>query len=163
MRVALVLRLGVAIAAGGILHAQVASTAVRPEQDAVHRLVARGMDRSETFRGLSARLDSSDVVVYVRFAGCAGGVPACLVMASEGPGPRRLLVKLDRFGRSESDLIALLAHELQHANEVATAPEVRDAASFREFFERRGRKGSDGFETAQAKEITRRVAEELIR
>ena len=152
-----------AIATGGNLHAHIESTAVRPEQDAVRRLVARGMERSETFRGLSARLDSSDVVVYVRFAGCAGGVPACLVLASEGLGPRRLLVKLDRFGRSESELIALLAHGLQHANEVATAPEVRDAASFREFFERRAHKGSDGFETALAKEITRRVAEELIR
>jgi hypothetical protein len=76
---------------------------------------------------------------------------------------RRLLVNLDRFGKSESELVGLLAHELQHANEVASAHEVKDAASFQKFFERRGWKGSDGFETAHAKEITRKVASEMIR
>ena len=56
------------------------------------------------------------------------------MLASARSGSRRLLVNLDRFGKSESELVGLLAHELQHANEVAFAPEVRDAASFQEFF-----------------------------
>jgi hypothetical protein len=152
----------VAIAAGGNLHGQVATTAVRPEQGDVQRVVAKGLEGSETFRELAARLDSSDVVVYVRFARCAGVVPACLMLASSTSGSRRLLVNLDRFGKSENELVGLLAHELQHANEVASAPEVRDAASFQKFFERCGWKGSDGFETAHAKEITRKVASEMI-
>jgi hypothetical protein len=57
----------------------------------------------------------------------------------------------------------LLAHELQHANEVASAPEVRDVGSFQTFFKRHGWKGSHGFETIEAEAVTRTVAAELIR
>jgi hypothetical protein len=57
----------------------------------------------------------------------------------------------------------LLAHELQHANEVASAPEIRDLASFGKLFASRGWKHGDGFETEQARTITRRVVAELNR
>jgi hypothetical protein len=150
------------IAGGNKPEAPVASSAVRAARD-VQPLVAEGIDRSAIFRALAGRLHASDVVVYVRFGRCRGGVPACLLLVSARPAPLRLLIKLDRFGRSESTLIALLAHELQHANEVAASPDVTDAASFQRFFERHGRKGSDGFDTAKAQEIQRRVTAELIR
>jgi len=116
-----------------------------------------------TFRELSARLDTGDVVVYVRSSPCTGGVPACLIWATAGPCPRRLLIKLDRFGRSPDELTALLAHELQHANEVASAKDIIDLASFQKSFASRGRKNSAGYETEAAAAITRKVASELAR
>ena len=66
-----------------------------------------------------------------------------------------------QFGRSPNELTALLAHELQHALEVADAPEIRDLSSFQNAFAKHGWKAADGFETAQAREITKRVAAEL--
>lgn len=148
---------------GETVSAQNGSPAVRAESEGVRKLIASGMQRSETFRDLSARLDASDVVVYVRFSPCPGGVPACLVWASAGAGTRRLLIKVDRFGRSSDELTALLAHELQHANEVATASGITDVASFQESFASRGWKHLAGFETEEATRITRQVAAELSR
>ena len=150
-------------ATGGVTaNAQGESPAVRPEDAAIRALIASGMERSATFRDLKTRLDSADVIVYVRFSRCAGGVAACLDWASATADPHRLLlIKLDRFGRSPDELTALLAHELQHANEVASAPEITDLASFAKSFASRGWKHRDGFETEEARTISRRVAAEL--
>ena len=153
-----------AIAAGGVTaHAQSGSSAVRPEDAAIRALIARGMERSATFRRLYTGIDASDVIVYVRFSRCPDGVAACLAWVSAGAGVRRLLITLDKFGGSPDELTALLAHELQHANEVASAPEITDQESFRRAFASLGWKHGDGFETEAAKTATRRVARELIR
>lgn len=141
--------------------AQNASRALRPESAAVGTLLATGIQRSSTFRDLTGRLSGSDVIVYVRFSRCAGDVPGCLFWASAAPGLRRVLIKLDPFGRSQEELTALLAHELRHALEVADAPEIRDLASFEKAFAGHGWKGAHGFETAPAREITKRVTAEL--
>ena len=149
-------------AAGEVpLTAQDALRALRPESAAVRALMTRGIDRSSTFRDLTSRLSGADVVIYVRFSRCPGDVPGCLLWASAAPGLRRVLIKLDPFGRSPNELTALLAHELQHALEVADAPEVRDLASFQKVFAGLGWKGAQGFETAEAGDITKRVAAEL--
>jgi hypothetical protein len=138
-------------------------TAVRPEDAAIGTLIAGGLERSATFRDLKTRLDRSDVVVYIRFSRCAGRVAACLTWGSAGAGTRRLLISLDRFDRSPDELTALLAHELQHANEVAASPEITDLDSFRKSFASRGWNHGTGFETGEATRITRLVAAELRR
>ena len=155
-----------ATASGVSVLAQKAPGAIRPEDPLIRGLVERGIERSETFRNLVGGLDKSDVVVYVRFSPCRSGAPACLMWASAGPGIRRLLVKIDPFarrGRSDKDLMALLAHELQHASEVASAPGITGVASFREWFASHSRRGSPGLETDQAVEVQRKVMAELFR
>ncbi|HET7696561.1 MAG TPA: hypothetical protein VFK57_12685 [Vicinamibacterales bacterium] len=144
-------------------NAQTGVPRVRPEDAAIRTLIDRGMERAATFRDLYTGLDTADVIVYVRFSRCHNGVPACLVWASAGTDTRRLLIKIDRFGRSPDELIALLAHELQHAHEVAAAPEITGVASFQKSFAARGWKHGDGFETEQAGNVGRRVAAELSR
>jgi hypothetical protein len=150
-------------AGGGGVNAQGGSPAIRPEDAGIRVLIASGMERSATFRDLTAQVDHADVIVYIRFSRCPRGIPACLVWITADTGPRRLLIKLDRFGRSLDELTAWLAHGLHHANEVGSAPEVRDLASFERFFATRGWKHRDGFETEEARTITRKVAAELIR
>ncbi len=152
-----------AIAAAGQVPvtAQDASRALRPESAAARTLIANGIERSNTFRGLTDRLSGTDVIAYVRFSRCPGNFAGCLSWASAAPGLRRVLIKLDQFGRSPKELTSLLAHELQHALEVADAPEITDLASFEKVFAGRGWKGAHGFETAQAVDITKRVAAEL--
>ncbi len=157
---------GMAVAAvtamgGATAHAQGGSAAVRPEDAAVRALITNGMKRSATFHDLNTRLDDTNVVVYVRFSRCDGGVAACLVWVSGGAGPRRLLIKLDHVRRHPDDLTVLLAHELQHAYEVAAAPEVRDMASFQSSFASRGWKHEAGFETEAARKVAATVAAEL--
>jgi len=75
----------------------------------------------------------------------------------------RLLIKIDRFDRSPNELTALLAHELQHANEVASDPEITNLASFQRSFASHGWKHAVGFETEEARKISKRVARELSR
>ena len=134
---------------------------VRPEDAAIRALIARGLERSATFRDLKIQLEASDVIVYIRFSRCTRGVAACLAWVSAGSGVRRLLISLDRFGRSPDELTALLAHELQHANEVASASEITSVDSFEQFFGSSGWKHGAGFETEEATRITRQVAAEL--
>ena len=147
----------------GLVNAQTESPRIRPESAAIRALIDRGMERSATFRTLNAGLDNANVIVYIRFSRCPAGVPACLLWASADTDARRLLIKLDRFGRSPDDLTALLAHELQHANEIAADWEITDLASFQRSFASRGWKHGAGFETEEAATVSRRVAAELSR
>ena len=152
------------IAIGGReVNAQGTSPRIRPEGAAMRALIDSGIERSATFRALSAGLANASVIVYVRFSPCSGGVPACLVWASASADARHLLIKLDRFGRSPDELTVLLAHELQHANEVASDAEITDLASFRKSFALRGWTHGAGIETEEAGRIARQVAAELSR
>jgi hypothetical protein len=151
------------VTGGRMVNAQTASPRLRPEGAAIHALIDRGTEGSATFRDLKTGLDNGNVIVYIRFSPCAGGVPACLAWVSADTDVRRLLIKIDRFGRSPDELTALLAHELQHANEVASDSEITDLASFQKSFMSRGWKHAAGFETEKAREISKRVAAELSR
>jgi hypothetical protein len=152
------------IAVGGReVNAQTKSPKVRPEDTAIRALIDRGIERSPTFRDLNTGLDNTNVIVYVRFSRCSTGVPACLHWASADTDARRLLIKIDRFGRSPDELTALLAHELQHANEVGADSAITDLASFQKSFASRGWKHAAGFETEEAGKILKRVAAELSR
>jgi hypothetical protein len=137
--------------------------AVRPEHPDLRKMIDDGVDRSATFENLVVRLDATSLVVYVRFGRCAGAVAACThLVASQGTTPR-LLIVLDRFGRTRSDLIALVAHELQHALEIAEALYVVDLPSFHHFYTTTGRRGMDGYETDAAIRVARTVASELAK
>lgn len=151
----------IAAAGEGIVNAQTGSPRVRPEDAAIRALIDEGMERSATFRDMHAGLDQTNVVVYVRFAPCPGGVPACLSWASADADARRLLIRIDRFGHAPDELTALLAHELQHANQVAADSDIKDLASFQKSFASNGRKHAAGFETAEAVTVTKKVTAEL--
>ena len=62
-------------------------------------------------------------------------------------------------------LVSVLAHELQHAVEVAQAPDARDAQSLERLFSRLavafGCGGSNCFETRAAKDVEEIVSAEL--
>lgn len=138
-----------------------AAGAIRPEHADVTKLINEGTRRSATFKGLIERLNATGLVVYVRFAACPGAVACTRFVAPQG-ATRRVLVVLDRFGRGPSDLIVLLAHELQHALEIADSPQVVDEASFRHFYATTGLWHGAGYETAAAIHVARTVGSELL-
>lgn len=136
---------------------------LRPLGGRAAELLARGVDRSPTFRDLVARLGRSDVVVYVEIAPRGPGSPAGATRFITASAHLRFLhVTLD-YGLPPNDLVALLGHELQHALEVAAASGIRDVETFRRYYELFGLHTSDAraFDSSAARQTGRRVRREL--
>lgn len=126
-------------------------------------LLAHGMARSVTLQGLVASLEASDVIVYVSFV----QTPArngYLVHQITVAGPHRYLRVLLETRLSNREVIPLLAHELQHALEVAQSPHVRDREGIKALFERIGFPSLESafvHETEEALRVQRRVRADL--
>ena len=116
---------------------------VRATTTDAKELVSRGIARSQTFGRLMAALDGTDVIVYVEvIRNLPPAVAGRLLFATTIPGgPRYVRVQISADGPM-SMRVAALGHELQHAVEVAAAPEVRCEASLARFYERIGTEGA---------------------
>jgi hypothetical protein len=105
-------------------------------------------------------------VVFIQPGRCpAKAAIACLlhvVGAFNGSPYARVLV--DYKHRHPNNVIATLAHELQHVLEVAQSPDVKDAATMRALFERIGAvRVSSATTTAYETEAARRIGEQVLR
>ena len=124
-----------------------------------------GICRSATFRRLIADLARSDVLVYVQPRVLPyPGIGGILRFLSATPTHRILLVMIDvkALGSHRLSAIAMLAHELRHALEVADAPEIRSVESFNDYY-RRYDMGNGTSDTRAAQEAGRSVRAELFR
>jgi hypothetical protein len=136
---------------------------VRTTEPKLAALIELGLTGSGTFRQLVEQLNASDIVVYVVLKQDRDGLGAYLSHDIVSAGGRRFLrVAIDTLG-TESLVVARLGHELQHALEVAQAPEVRDAASLEQLFTRLDiRSVCVGcYETAAALQVQAAVEAEL--
>ena len=109
---------------------------IRTTDRRLARLLHHGRRESARFRTLLARLVRSDVIVYLQ---CQGYVNAGgrLTFVGAGGDYRYVLVRLGRL-LNERQQIALIAHELQHAVEIADTPEIVDARSLADQYRRFG-------------------------
>jgi hypothetical protein len=138
---------------------------VRSSETKINALIDAGLARSSTFRRLVETLDRSDVIVYVDpklTRGALGGYfPHNVIVAG---GVRYVHIAIEMHG-AERHVVSLLAHELQHAVEVATDPLVRDSESADKLFERLaiqfGCGGTTCNETQAAKDVEATVSAEL--
>ena len=134
---------------------------IRPGSCRIRETLVETYGRSATFRELVARVEASSTVVFVRSGRCAGGVLACLhLLAARGRGPT-LRITVDNFSTGGAALAGLVAHELQHAAEIAADDSVRDVASLAAFYASHGRQSRAGFETEEARSVARRVEGEF--
>jgi hypothetical protein len=130
--------------------------------------IVAGCRCSATFQRIVARLDLSADVVYVNWAR-NGTLPrlveaAFLPNVTAAPDGTRYLWVIVRRGLSGEYLSSVIAHELQHALEVAEDPTLRTAAAVEERFARDQRgNGSHILETDAAVGIGRTVYDELRR
>lgn len=126
-------------------------------------LISDGCLKSVSFRALVARLKESRVIVYVE---PAQQLPGLMVGATELLGVsgefRYLRVSIGAQAARKT-LIALIGHELQHATEIAGAPEVVDAGTLASFYRRVGDVSVDGYDTAAARRTGDAVLDELWR
>jgi hypothetical protein len=138
---------------------------VRASEPRILALIDAGLSRSATFRRLVAALDESDVIVYIEPKTTRqnlGGYLAHQVVARGGY--RYLRIAIETKG-AEGRLVPLLAHELEHAVEVAQSPEALDADSLQRVFTQLAVKfgcgGTTCSETQAAKDVEHMVSEEL--
>jgi hypothetical protein len=122
-------------------------------------LLREGRARSATFEGLLDVLEDSDVFVFVE----TGFLAAPSQLTFTGVSRTGRLVRITLSVPEACDrLLAWLAHELQHAVEVASAPEVTSAAALRRFYYRHGVSGyGEGHCTPEAQRVTKLVLDEV--
>ncbi len=137
---------------------------LRPKDRKAAALLRAGDARSATFRRLLEALEGSDLVLYIETRRLA--LPGQTQLVCATPSARYVLVSVQVQGL-DNDLVPWLAHELWHAVEIAGAPDVRDAASLRRFYEKVGRlarvDGATQVETLRAQETRTTVLDELRR
>jgi hypothetical protein len=125
-------------------------------------LLREGAARSATFRSLVEAIEASDLVVYVRIAPSRTRGLVQFVAATASFRVLRVTVRTPGM----DDDIPYLGHELQHAVEIAGAPEVRDEPSLIALYRRIGHGGRVGeateMETAAAQATTTRIWTDLM-
>ena len=129
-----------------------------------------GAERSATFRALVAAIEQTNGIVYVEFGYCAfGHVAGCLLpFIASGHGDRyvRIIVSPEKRRLSHDQLLALIAHELQHAREVLDRPEIVDLETMDAMYRKLGTaivNGAGGYETSAARAAGAAVLSELVR
>jgi len=141
--------------------ADAAPGAVRPADSRTAELLRAAIVSSPTVAALVGSLEGTDVIVSVQVTLRRFGYAGDLRILTAAGGRRYLMIRVSAE-QSPSDQVAYLGHELQHANEVAQAPEVQNDAGLIRLMRRIGRKGFGGaFETDAAQRVTRQVQKEV--
>ena len=128
-----------------------------------------GCSRSATFKTLVDQLSDTNVIVYIERGICGfGHYKACLPHSVVLAGGNRFIRIVVDPGENGAPELALIAHELQHALEIAGAPNVRSGDDITALFHRIGRsphcpRGTpDCYETGAALAMGDRVLDEVL-
>jgi len=137
---------------------------VRSADPKVVAVIREALRQSATFDGLVATLNNSDVVVYVNLSwkmptGILGYLPH---QVSVSGGRRYLRIVVDAT-LARDELTATMAHELEHAVEVARASDATSNDAIRTLFKRldSGEGAYGTAETSSAREIHDIVLREI--
>jgi hypothetical protein len=127
------------------------AVAVRSDDWRIQAALAAGADASGAFRSLLTALARSDLIVHIEDGRCRVLRPeGCTLIVGKAGRTRYLRIRLSTW-RPLPDLLQLLAHELQHAVEIANAPDVIDEDSLAALYRRIGERRIEGvYETEEA-------------
>jgi hypothetical protein len=138
---------------------------VRSQDRSVQYLLKRGFTQSVTFRNLMARIEETDIIVYVeQVPRLPGALEGRMMILPSAHGQRYVRIQIALRG-SPDDSVAVLGHELQHALEVGQEPWVYDQATLAELYQRIGIGSIGGphvYDTRAAQEVGRIVRRELL-
>jgi hypothetical protein len=139
---------------------------IRPQDPRSTQLLRDGLARSETFRALVARIEASNVFVYVSVSPFIKSSLAGKLTWMTQAGPYRYLRATLSPDQTSDQAIASLGHELHHAVEVMDDERVRNETSLIALYKRIGQpsRAADGpgWETVAAQETGYRVRRELV-
>ena len=142
-------------------------THVRSTVAYMRTLIRDGYNRSPTFQDLVETLQRTNVIVLVQPGLCAGGrIRSCLVSVAGSVSERHIRIKVDPQHTIRDRLVATIAHELQHAVEIAEHVDVIDSDGVLRLYRRlsmdRCRQGlSEECETERAQATEQKVLKEL--
>ncbi len=140
------------------------TTHIRPTVERLRDALTYGLARSATLRTLVDRIEDSDVIVHIAPQMRPRGRIAGELQFAAATGAARYVRVTVRADLRKAHLVAMLAHELQHAIEVAGDPAVVDAASLDALYARIGFHNASGtHETHAARSIEARVLREIDR
>jgi hypothetical protein len=143
---------------------------VRTADVFLQKLLRDGVVTSPTLRKLVARLQASDVVVYLsRDRNLQTPLEGKTTFTTAAGSVRYVAIGV-AWGRIPTLTIATIAHELQHAVEIADAPWVIDEESLAREYRRIGFRSTVGpraplgraFESAEAMAVGQRVWREFV-
>lgn len=139
---------------------------IRPQDPGLTALLREGMMRSATFRDLVNRIEASNLIVYVSLSPMMrAGLAGKLTWITRAGGFRYVRATISTE-QNRNQMIATLAHELQHAVEVLQDATVSDQNGLQQLYKRIGRPShsglSDAWETIAAQETGLRVRRELV-
>lgn len=136
---------------------------VRTTSALLSSLVADAREHSPTFLGLIERLEGSDMIVYLEAApNMESRFRGRVHFMGASAGYRYLRIQI-RTSMNRSDIIGSIAHELQHANEIAAHPEVVCEDDLADLYRRIGDEHDwCMFETSEAQQAGRLVRAEVL-
>jgi len=135
---------------------------LRPVDDLADEFLRDAWLGSETVRRLAETLEASDVFVQIETRLQENNRGRLRLMS--GSSVCRWVRVTVRIPGRRPALLAVLAHELQHAVEIARAPDARNIESVEALFQRIGfRRDGPQFETEAALAIEEQVRRELAR
>lgn len=144
--------------------AQAQAPCIRAVDSGINALVERGLARSPTFRRLYEQLGESDLIVHLE-RGPHPWLGAGFNQFVAGVGERRFVRITLNVAQVDADAVALLGHELQHAVELAGAPDVDDIDGYERLYRRIGYRSCAReprcFDTDAAVAVGRAVLKEL--
>lgn len=138
----------------------------RPLSASASRLLDEASSKSSIVTTLLEQLEESDLVVYITDS-MQGPTPSSgprsyLAFLASDEAARYVIVRIDFWRLSPKERIVWLAHELQHAVEVAAATGVRGESDLKALYRRIGRESEkDRFETENARSTGNRVRSEI--
>lgn len=139
------------------------SRRIRSSERRINTLLAQGVRRSRSFADLVARIHRTDVIVYVETSQhLTGDTVGRILMQTTAGGQRYLRVQVRAMMQGDH-VIAVVAHELHHALEVAGDKSVVDEVTLAELYRRIGHAstGAHGYDTDGARAAGIRVRDEL--
>jgi hypothetical protein len=127
-------------------------------------LLTKGLERSPTLRRLVEELEQRDVIIYIEMQpALRKRLAGKLTWITATPAHRYVRVSINPELSGEM-AIATLGHELQHALEVANAPEIVCARSLEKYYAAHGDMNQselNGWDTEAARAAGEKVRREL--
>jgi hypothetical protein len=138
---------------------------LRPQDARLEKVLKEGAARSTTFKALVDRIEASNVIVYVALNPIMKSSLSGMLTWMTRAGEYRYVRASIRPDLTFDQMIATIAHELQHAVEVIEDETVVDEKTLVELYRRIGHQNSNvtpaRWETTAAQQAGFRVRREL--
>jgi hypothetical protein len=143
-----------------------AHSRLRTTDDKTAALIAFGLERSVTLRGLIAEIEAGDVIVHVQRENFLPGRLSGRMKLIGRAGDRRYARVVIEAELQPRQFVAALAHELQHISELVSHHGVDDEMKMADLYRRIGREyrvsGQPAFETEAARRLGIEVLREML-